>query len=53
MSKNIAFTITFEADGFEDKDEAVYAVLNAIQIYEEQVDPSRPIRWIGDDEIFD
>lgn len=42
------FTITFETEDYETKDEAVYAVLNVIQIYEEQVDP-RPIRWVGDD----
>lgn len=45
------FTVTFETGEYDDKDEAVYAILQAIQNYEELVDP-RPIRWVGDQEIF-
>jgi hypothetical protein len=45
------FTVTFETEDYDDKDEAVYAILQAIQNYEELVD-SRPIRWVGDQEIF-
>ena len=42
------FTIMFETEEYDSKDEAVYAILQAIQNYEETHDP-RPIRWVGDD----
>lgn len=46
------FTVMFETEDYADKDEAVYAILQAIQNYEEQVDP-RAIRWVGDDLVSD
>ena len=46
----MTFSIMFETEDYADKDEAVYAILNAIQNYEQDVDP-RPIRWVGDDLI--
>ena len=45
------FTIMFETEDYDTKDEAVYAVLAAIQAYEEFTDP-RPIRWVGDEEVY-
>lgn len=42
------FTIMFETEDYDSKDEAVYAILQAIQNYEELHD-SRPIRWVGDE----
>lgn len=47
------FTVTFESEGFEDHNEAVYAILQAIHNYEEQIDPTKPIRWVGDQLIED
>lgn len=44
------FTVTFETEEYDSKDEAVYAILQAIQNYEEAQD-SRTIRWVGDDLI--
>lgn len=44
----ITFTIMFETEEYETKDEAVFAVLYAIQNYEQDIDPRR-IRWVGDD----
>lgn len=40
-------SVTFETDEYESKDEAVFAILDAIRGYESEVDP-RPIRWIDD-----
>ena len=42
------FTIMFETEEYGDKDEAVYAILQAIQNYEEYHD-NRTIRWVGDE----
>lgn len=49
-AKLITFTIMFETEEYETKDEAVFAVLYAIQNYEQDIDPRR-IRWVDDDLI--